>query len=108
MSIPDKSITISIFYEGESHLIKTYPFEYRNLMMLIYDKLFLEGFGECLGMGKCGTCLIEIRENPQYVSFFDRNEETTMSRAGITAKHVRLACQILIDEGIDGLKVNIL
>jgi ferredoxin len=51
MHTPVKDITVTICYEGN---------EYRSLMMLIYDQIYPEGFGECLGMGKCGTCLVEI------------------------------------------------
>ena len=50
-------------------------------MMLIYDKIRPEDFGECLGMGKCGTCLIEI-EPDIHLNSFNRNEETTLMKAG--------------------------
>lgn len=108
MIIPERNITIDIIYEGEIYSVKTYPNEYRSLMMLIYDRLATEEFGECLGMGKCGTCVVEILESPHQLSSFDRNEATTIAKAGIKGKNVRLSCQILIDENIDGLKVEVL
>jgi len=108
MISPDKNITITILYQGETYSIKTYPNEYRNLMMLIYDRLATEEFGECLGMGKCGTCVVEIIESHNQITSFDRNEATTIEKAGITGKNVRLSCQILIDENIDGLKAEVL
>lgn len=108
MIVRDRNITITIVYQGESYSIKTYPNEYRNLMMLIYDRLATEEFGECLGMGKCGTCVVEILESPNELTSFDRNEATTIEKAGITGKNVRLSCQIIIDENSDGLKVEVL
>ncbi|MFD2163755.1 2Fe-2S iron-sulfur cluster-binding protein [Paradesertivirga mongoliensis] len=92
--------------EGAMYHLETYPNEYRNLMMLIYDKLGPEDFGDCLGMGKCGTCLIEIEPGIQLNSF-DRNEDTTLTKAKLD-KGLRLACQILIDEHINGITVKII
>lgn len=93
--------------EGETYLFHTYPNEYRSLMMLIYDRLSPEEFGDCLGMGKCGTCLVEIHGYVGQISSYNRNEETTIQKAGIDAD-LRLACQILIDEHIDGSVVTVL
>lgn len=108
MIIPDKNITVTILCEGELYHIKTYPNEYRSLMMLIYDKISPEEFGDCLGMGKCGTCLVEIIESQNKLSTYNRNEKTTLSKNGITSKNVRLACQILVDDQINGLKLSVL
>lgn len=105
---PIKDITISVFCDGENHEIKTYTNEYRSLMMLIYDKIYTEGFGECLGMGKCGTCLVEIMSNHKRLSYHERNESTTLLKAGYAGKEVRLSCQLIIDELMNGLKVNVL
>jgi 2Fe-2S ferredoxin len=103
----DKHITISVGYEGELYTIETYPNEYRSLMMLIYDKIGPEDFGDCLGMGRCGTCLVRIIESPGRLSCFDRNEDTTITRAGISDKTVRLACQVEVDKELDGLQVEV-
>lgn len=100
----DISLTVNI--NGEVYHLKTHANEYRNLMMLIYDKIGPEDFGDCLGMGKCGTCLVAI-ESKIGLSSHDRNEETTLRRAG-TGYGSRLACQILIDEQINGLTVKVL
>ena len=100
------NISLTVDYEGEIHHLQTYPNEYRNLMMLIYDKIGLEDFGDCLGMGKCGTCLIEIAPKI-YLNSYDRNEEATLLKAG-AGYGSRLACQILIDEHINGLTIKIL
>jgi len=105
---PVKDIVVSILYDGESHQVQTYTNEYRSLMMLIYDEIYTEGFGECLGMGKCGTCLVEIISNCGGLSYYERNEDTTLLRAGHTDKKVRLSCQILVDRRLDGLEVRVI
>lgn len=108
VSIPVKNIAVSVLYDQEIHEIQTYTNEYRSLMMLIYDKIYTEGFGECFGMGKCGTCLVEIISSCSELSGYERNEATTLLRAGHTDTKARLSCQILIDRHIDGLKVRVL
>lgn len=77
-------------------------------MMLIYDNLYPDDFGDCLGMGKCGTCLIELLEYTNQPTFLDRNERTTVDKHNVNNKNIRLACQILIDENLDGLKIKLL
>lgn len=108
MQTPQKNITISVCYDGECHEIHTYTNEYRSLMMLIYDRIYTESFGECLGMGKCGTCMVEIMSSKHELSCYDRNEETTLLKAGHSGKNIHLSCQLMIDEYMDGLKVNVL
>lgn len=100
------TISLTVNCEGETYHLKTFPNEYRNLMMLIHDKISPEDFGECLGMGKCSTCLIEVTPEINLNSF-NRNEETTLLKAA-NNPGLRLACQILIDENIDGIVVNLI
>lgn len=100
-------IILSIICEGETYQVSTFPNEYRSLMMLIYDKISPEEFGDCLGMGKCGTCLVEILGDTAKLSSFERNEQTTISKAGINENY-RLACQILIDENLNEVVVKII
>ena len=105
---PVKDISVTICYEGKIREIKTYTNEYRSLMMLIYDQIYTEGFGDCLGMGKCGTCLVEIISSVHELSYYDRNEEIALFRTGVNGKDTRLSCQIMIDDAIDGIKVNVI
>jgi 2Fe-2S ferredoxin len=101
-------IVIHVIHEGQEHKLNTYPNEYRSLMMLIYDRIYTEDFGECLGMGKCGTCLVEIISSIHELSHYNRNEQATLLRANVQSGDIRLACQMVIDESMDGLKVRIL
>ena len=108
MSANTEEISITVFYNGTKHVIQTYPYAYRNLMMLLYNELFLDDFGECLGMGKCGTCAVSILQEPVGMQAYDRNEERTLGRMdGVRSPKRRLACQIMVDKGIDGLVLEI-
>jgi len=105
---PARNLSVSVFYDGETYELWTYVNEYRSLMMLIYDKVYTDGFGECLGMGKCATCLVEIIKSNPRLTFYERNEEMTLLKSHHKGKHVHLSCQIIIDEFIDGLQVEVL
>lgn len=106
--IPKKDITVSVSYDGECHEIQTYTNEYRSLMMLIYDRIYTESFGECLGMGKCGTCLVEVISCRRAPTGYDRNENMTLLRNIKAKENIRLSCQLVIDEKMDGLVVKVL
>lgn len=99
MSKTEKTILITVICEDGVYHLDTYNNEYRNLMMLILDKISPEDFGDCLGMGKCGTCLVEIFGNTSHLSSYNRNEEATIAKAGINT-NLRLACQILVDDNL--------
>lgn len=108
MQAPKKNITISVYYDGECQEIHTYTNEYRSLMMLIFDRIYTDSFGECLGMGKCGTCLVEIMSSKHELSCYERNEDMTLLRNIKAKENIRLSCQLIIDEKMDGLVVKVL
>lgn len=107
-SLPPKDIVVRASLAGEEYQLQTFPNEYRSLMHLIYDRLVTEDFGECLGMGKCGTCLVKIVEKKQEPTSYDRNGDVNLLKAGCFDENVRLSCQLMIDEKINGLAVEIL
>ena len=80
--------------------------EYRNLMVLINEKMYVEDFGECKGIGRCGTCLIEI-ETEKRLPPSERNEQSTLAKCAVQKPGLRLACQIMIDEGLQGTVVKV-
>ena len=101
-------IIITVLVNGEIHRVTTYRGEYRNLMILLYDKFYLEDFGECKGVGRCGTCHINVL-NPASAAMLGKagNETTTLLRTGVANANSRLACQIMIDENLNGLRVEV-
>ena len=106
--VKTKDIFIKVLIGDEELKLETYTHEYRNLMMLLFDKIYLEDFGECKGMGRCGTCMIEIVESERQISYLGRNEEATMQKAGFMKSNQRLACQILVNEELKNATIRVL
>ena len=100
-------IVIKVILGDQEYELNTFRGEYRNLMMLIFDKLYTDDFGECKGIGRCGTCLIEILESENKLSEPERNENTTLIKTGVTNPDIRLACQLMVDESLNSLKIKL-
>lgn len=103
-----KEITITIVNVGEEYVLKTYLHQYRNLMVLLNDRMYLENFGDCGGQGRCATCLVkgvDLRGNARTM---ERNEAATINKTGLSETGYRLSCQLLINENIDGAVFEIL
>lgn len=92
-----EKITFQIIHSHEETEVQTHEGEYRNLMSLINDKIFVEDFGECKGIGRCGTCLVIINAKNMLCPI-DRNEKTTLDKCVIIHPQMRLACQIMIQD----------
>jgi 2Fe-2S ferredoxin len=106
--IPHKNeIEFTIFFCGEKYSIKTYAGEYRNLMQLIADKIFVEDFGDCKGMGRCGTCMVQVSGLKGQACEMERNEKITITKSGIKSAGIRLSCQLLINENLKDATVVI-
>ena len=107
MKFQIKNIHLKVMYGEEEYHLETYTNEYRNLMMLLYDKIYLEDFGECKGMGRCGTCMVEIVATKNELPYLERNEETTLKKTGVTNVNLRLACQILVNEALQNATIRV-
>lgn len=103
------TIEIIVLENEIKQTIETYNGEYRNLMELLKDKMYLDCFGECDGMGRCATCIIKI-EGLKGDSFAkDRNEPVTLAKYGYQDfEDIRLSCQILVSEDLDGATITII
>ena len=106
MTTEQNQITVYVTIEGKEHAFKTYAGEYRNLMMLIYDKVYIENFGDCKGIGRCGTCHVHVLNRPELLQR-QGNEQTTLGKMSAVVESSRLACHILLDAAADGLKVEL-
>ncbi len=80
-------ITFTISYQGQEFLVRTYHNQYFSLMSLIVDKLQMQGFGICSGMGSCGTCLLSIYHDTSPL------------------KRTTLSCQVGINDELANVKV---
>lgn len=108
MGISTHHILFTLQYSGQTHHIQTHWGEYRDLRALIMDKLDLEDFGQCGGMGRCATCLVAITGLEGEASLMKRNEPVTMEKLGIHLQDVRLSCQIQVDDDLANIMVSIL
>ena len=102
-----KDIHVKVLLGDEEYMLETYTNEYRNLMMLLYDKIYLEDFGECKGMGRCGTCVVEILESTNNISPTVRNEEATLKKTGFANTNIRLSCQIQVNDDLKNATIRI-
>lgn len=102
-----KAYTIEFtgLYQGQEYYLRSYENEYRNLMVLLKDKICPDDFGQCGGMGRCGTCLVNISGLSPKESY--TKEQNTLSKMGIKNPAARLSCQIQIDEDLKNVIVEL-
>ena len=93
-------IEFSVMYRGEMRTVKTFRNEYSSLMALLYDRFYFEDFGDCRGIGRCGTCHVKIAQDNPNLVIRNGNEENTLSKMENVSANSRLSCQILITEAI--------
>jgi ferredoxin, 2Fe-2S len=102
-----RDIIFSLTYFNEMINVASYEGEYRNLMVLINEKIYVEDFGECKGIGRCGTCLVEVSGPGVSASVIERNENATLSKCANGNQNLRLACQIMINSALNGATIKI-
>ncbi len=106
MDSKEDLIQFELNHLGETISITCHEGEYRNLMVLINEKIYVEDFGECKGIGRCGTCLVEIITiNP--LPELERNEKSTLEKCAVKLPNLRLSCQIMIDQLLNGATISI-
>lgn len=102
------NIKFSVIINNSKQAVDTYVGEYRNLMCLLRDKVSLDEFGECGGMGRCATCVIRINGLTGNSLKKERNEPVTLSRIGYEDENIRLSCQLIISEDLVGTEIEML
>ena len=104
----DKDIKLTIIENGSINIIETKHGEYMSLMFLLKDKLLLDGFGECGGVGRCATCIIKVAGIKGSSNIKERNEPTTLSKIGYKDTDIRLSCQLLITKDLNESEIEII
>ena len=103
-----RSISVHISNAGEESIVKTHTNAYRNLMALLNNHLYLENFGECGGQGRCATCLVKISGSDLLRTPITGKEQSTLEKMQLSGTGIRLACQFLITEALDGCLIEII
>jgi 2Fe-2S ferredoxin len=106
--MPKNSIQFTFIESGVVTTIETTVGAYRDLMVLLNDKLYLDNFGECGGMGRCATCVVKTDGIKGKTNNKERNEPTTLHKMGYTENNIRLACQLMITEDLDGAIIELM
>lgn len=102
------TIQFTVIENGNSQLIETYPSSHPNLMFLLRDTLGLDSFGECGGVGRCATCVINAEEITGDSFIKERNEPTTLQKMGYEEESTRLSCQLYVTADLVGATITIL
>jgi 2Fe-2S ferredoxin len=106
MTTHKNDIAFTLLYLDEEIKVETYEGEFRNLMILINEKIYVEDFGECKGIGRCGTCLVETEGMSGPVEM-DRNEKSTLQKCAVKKPNLRLSCQIMINKSLQNSVIQI-
>lgn len=77
-------------------------------MLLLRDRLLLDDFGQCGGVGRCATCVIGIEGLKGDSVRKERNEHATLSKMGCTDDSMRLSCQLYVNRDMDGVQIELL
>ena len=98
----------TVVHDGTENILEARKGEYRNLMVLLKDRICPDDFGQCGGMGRCGTCLVKLSgvEETRMLSY--RNEQTTLNKMGIEDPAIQLSCGIAVDEDLKNITVELL
>lgn len=104
-SIKNYKITITDEYNDVFELTFT-KHQYPNLMTLIANN-YVEEFGECKGLGLCGTCHIKITSG-NLNEPLETTEKATLKNIYNKDISSRLACQIMLNEKIDNMAFKII
>ena len=102
-----RDISFTLICLDEEIQIETYEGEFRNLMTLINEKIYVEDFGQCKGTGRCGTCLIETEGLGASAAGMDRNEKSTLDKCTVKRPGLRLSCQIMIGPALHHSRIKI-
>lgn len=103
----EKDICFTLIYFDEEIKVETYEGEFRNLMTLINEKIYVNDFGECKGIGRCGTCLVEVEGLGEVASVMERNEKSTLAKCAMQKPNLRLSCQIMINYALQNSRIKI-
>ena len=103
----NRDITFTLSYREEEIKVETYEGEFRNLMVLINEKIFVEDFGECKGIGRCGTCLVIAEGIGDGGSVMERNEKSTLQKCAVQHTNLRLSCQVMINSNLQNACIEI-
>lgn len=103
-----QTIQFTVIDNGTEIPITTRHGSHPNLMFLLKEKLSLDSFGECGGVGRCATCVVETDGLKGRSMIKERNEPTTLSKLGHDEENIRLSCQLYVTADLEGAEITLL
>lgn len=103
-----KIVNFVVIESNTAHHVETYVGEYPNLMFLLRDRLYLDSFGECQGVGRCATCVVKTKGIKGNSAIKERNEPSTLSKMGYNDIDTRLSCQLFISADLEESEIEVL
>lgn len=82
-------------------------FEPGNTILSIAEKNGIPLHGNCEGFGVCGSCHVIIENFHEKLPKISDLENNALDNSNHVTLKSRLACQIVLDESMDGLRVRI-
>ena len=93
-------MTVNVIHiDNKIHALEYTRLEYPSLMDLIINTYYSE-IGECKGKGLCGTCIVEVIKGFEDQMIMTQEKHTL--KVHNATKNNRLACQISLDNKING------
>ncbi len=102
----DQTVLIKVIdHDGKTHEIEA-PTDFNLNVMEIVRAADLPMEGTCGGMALCASCHVYIESAHE---IFDRSEEEEdmLDQAFFVMDNSRLACQIPVEESLDGLVIRL-
>lgn len=103
-----ENITITVFdREGVEHKTEA-PLDVDLNLMELLKAMELPVEGTCGGMALCASCQVYVEVAPSHpLPEMSGDEEMMLADAFHVKKNSRLACQLKLTEGLDGLVVRL-
>ncbi len=95
---------IFILHDG---LEKKVTFCKGQTLLAIAEENNIKLNSNCEGFGVCGGCHVYVENLQDKLPKISERENDTLDRVSNLSIHSRLACQVVLDESLDGLRVRL-
>lgn len=87
---------------------KTVSFSSGQTILEVARENEIHIISSCEGFGVCGSCHVKIENLQDKLPSISEHENDTLDRVSGLSSNSRLACQVVLNEDLDGLRVRIM